>query len=259
MHYVTCRQPGGIEVLEVVEGPRPRPGEGQLLVRVHACALNRGDTLQRSGHYVPPPGQNQVLGVEVAGEVVALGPGTKSPALGQRVMGLVAGGGYAQYCIMESWAAVVIPAGLSFGEAAALPEACYTAGETLLHQGGLRAGDTVLVHAGASGIGTMVLQMARYLGARSFFTVGSEAKLQRCLALGGHVGMLYKQEDFVARVLDETDDRGVSLIIDFIGATYLERNIASLAADGTLILAGVLGGWQGPIDLLPVILKRQIR
>lgn len=256
MRYVGFDEPGGIDVLKMKEGAIPQPQADEVLLRVHAAALNRADTLQRTGFYVPPPDQSQIMGVEVSGKIVALGEEVTDLQIGDRVMGLVNGGGYAEYCTMHRDQAVVMPDSLAFSDGAALPEACYTIHETMIQRGQLQAGQTVLVHAGASGMGSMALQMARYLGARALFTTSTEEKHQKCLQLGGDVGILYKDEDFVARVMEETQGRGVDLVIDFVGASYFDRNVEVLAPDGRLILVGILGGYLGEVDLLPLIMKR---
>lgn len=255
MRYVTFDKPGGLEVLKLAEGPRPVPARRELLVRVHVSAVNRADTLQRAGVYVPPSDQSQVLGAEIAGEVISKGSYVTKFSKGDRVMGLVNGGGYADYCLMHERMALPIPDALTYSDAAALPEACYVANETLFTLGGLKRDQMVMIHAAASGMGSMALQMANYSGACTMFTAGTEAKLRECLLHGGRMGILYKTEDFVSRV-DQITSNGLDLVIDFVGAPYFDRNVEILKPGGTLILVGVLAGWQGEVNLLPLIMKR---
>ncbi|WXH33484.1 Phthiocerol synthesis polyketide synthase type I PpsC [Myxococcus stipitatus] len=257
MRAVVVRTPGGPEALQLESLPRPIPGPRQLRVRVHASALNRTDTLQRAGGYLlPPDATSPLLGVEVAGVVEAVGDAVREFVPGERVFGLVNGGGYAEACLMEEGMAVPIPEGWSFAEAAATPEAYCTAHESLLELGGLREGQSVLVHAGGSGIGTACIQVARAVGARVFFTVGSEEKRRRCLALGADAGVVRTQADFAAAVLDWTHGRGVDVIEDFVGGAALERNLRALCFGGSLLLVGLLEGLRGDVDLKQVVLRR---
>jgi NADPH:quinone reductase len=256
MRAIVCRGAGGVEVLAMDEVPRPEPGPGQLLLRVGAAALNRADTLQRRGEYPPPPGESDILGVEVAGEVAALGSGVTGFAPGQRVFGLVPGGGYAELCLMDAEMALPVPAGWTFAEAAAVPEAFLTAHIVLCELGGLRAGESVLVHAGGSGVGTACIQMARELGARVFCTVGSEQKLARAIALGAEAGVNHRTRDFAHEVPRLTGGEGVDVVVDFLGAEALQRNLSVLRPEGRLLLVGVLTGTRCELDLDPILLKR---
>jgi putative PIG3 family NAD(P)H quinone oxidoreductase len=256
MRAIVCRGAGGVEVLAMDEVPRPEPGPGQLLIRVGAAALNRADTLQRRGEYPPPPGESDILGVEVAGEVAALGTGVTGFAPGQRVFGLVPGGGYAELCLMDAEMALPVPAGWTFAEAAAVPEAFLTAHIVLCELAGLTAGESVLVHAGGSGVGTACIQLARELGARVFCTVGSEEKLARALALGAEAGVDHRTRDFAREVPRLTGGDGVDVVVDFLGAEALERNLAVLRPEGRLLLVGVLTGTRCELDLDPLLLKR---
>lgn len=251
---IVCDGFGGPEVLKIVEAPRPEPGPGQLLVRVRASALNRADLLQRTGAYAPPPGESAVPGVEVAGEVEAWGEGVTGFDRGQPVFGLIGSGGYAEHCRMDAGMAVPVPDGWSWVEAAAVPEAFYTADTTLFELGGLAAGQSVLIHAAGSGVGTACIQLAREVGARIFCTAGSDEKLARCRELGAEVGINRKTQDFAQEVLRRTD--GVDVVEDFVGADYLARNLAVLREGGRLVQVGLLSGWMGEIDLLAVVLRR---
>jgi putative PIG3 family NAD(P)H quinone oxidoreductase len=248
---------GGPEVLRLGELPRPRPGPGQVRVRVRAAALNRGDTVQRGGGYPLPPGvTSPLLGIEVAGEVEACGDGVRTLAPGQRVFGLVEGGGYAEACLMEEGMAIPMPEGWSFEQAAATPEAFITAHESLLELGGLRAGQSVLVHAGGSGIGTACIQVARAVGARVYVTVGTEEKRRRCLELGADAGILRTERDFAREVLSLTGGAGVDVVEDFVGGAALERNLSVLKFGGCLLLVGLLDGLRADLDLRQVVLRR---
>ena len=257
---VVCDTYGGPEVLKISEIPRPEPGPGQLLVRVRAAALNRADVLQRQGEYDPPPGESNVLGVEIAGEVEAWGDGVEGFQKGQGVLGIVGSGGYADCCLMDAGMAVPVPAGWSWEDAAAVPEVFYTADTTLFELGELAAGQSVLIHAAASGVGTACIQLAREIGAaRIFCTAGSDEKLARCRELGGPVeviGINRKTQDFVAEIRRVTEGVGVDVVEDFVGIEYLARNLSVLKDGGRLVVVGLLSGWEGPIDLLPVVLRR---
>ncbi|HYU33702.1 MAG TPA: NAD(P)H-quinone oxidoreductase [Thermoanaerobaculia bacterium] len=260
MRAVVCAGFGGPEVLQIAEVPQPVPGPGQLLVRVRASALNRADLLQRAGEYAPPEGESAILGVEIAGEVEGWGDGVEGFARGQGVFGIVGSGGYAEHCLLDAGMAVPVPAGWSWAEAAAVPEVFYTADTTLFELGELSAGQSVLIHAAASGVGTACIQLAREVGVRRIFcTAGSDEKLARCRELGAPaevIGINRKTQGFVAEIRRHTGGAGVDVVEDFIGIEYLARNLAVLADGGRLVVAGLLSGWQGEIDLLPVVLRR---
>jgi tumor protein p53-inducible protein 3 len=242
MRAITFSTPGGPEVLQLTEVPDPTPRPEQLLVRVRATALNRADTLQRRGQYPPPLGESDILGLELAGEVETVGTMTQGFRVGDRVFGLVGGGGYAEKAVIDYRMAMPIPASWSFVEAAAVPEVFFTANETLFTLGQLAPGETVLIHAGASGVGTAGIQMARHIGARVFATTSTPEKVERIIALGADVGINYKTEDFAARVRELTTRAGVELIQDFIGAAYWQRNLQCLKVGGRLVLVGLMGG-----------------
>jgi putative PIG3 family NAD(P)H quinone oxidoreductase len=256
MQAITFETPGDPEVLHLRQVPEPVPGPEDLLVRVRATALNRADTLQRRGNYPPPPGESDILGLELAGEVEAVGAATSKFAPGDRVFGLVGGGGYADKALIDYRMAMPIPADWDFVRAAAVPEVFFTANETLFTLGGLQQGETVLIHAGASGVGTAGIQMARHAGARVFVTAGSAEKIARTIELGATAGINYKEEDFAERVLALTDKAGVDLIQDFIGAAYWKRNVRCLKVGGRLVLVGLMGGTKVEADLGLVMRKR---
>jgi len=247
---------GGPEVLKVAEVETPKPRPGELLVRVRTSALNRADTLQRMGVYPPPPGETDLPGLELAGEVEAWGEGVSGFTKGQRVFGLVGGGGYAQYALMDAGMAMTIPDGWSFQQAAAVPEVYFTANETIFVLGGLQAGESVLIHAGGSGVGTAGIQMAHHIGAKVYFTAGSADKIERAMALGADAGINYKTHDFKDEVLRLTDGAGVDVVEDFLGASYLERNIAVLKPRGRLVFVGMMGGVKAEFNIGVVMAKR---
>jgi putative PIG3 family NAD(P)H quinone oxidoreductase len=256
MKAILARQPGGPEVLELGQAPDPVAGPGQILVRARATALNGADLLQRRGLYPPPPGASTLLGLETAGDVESVGAGVTRWKPGDRVMALLAGGGYAEKAALPAEQAMPIPAGLSYEQAAAIPETFLTAYLELIRLGGLQRGESVLIHAGASGVGTAAIQIAREAGARILVTAGSREKLERCQALGAEVLIDYRTEDFSARALEATSGRGVDCILDLVGAQYWARNIASLAPGGRLLLVGLPSGAQAEVDLRALMAKR---
>jgi putative PIG3 family NAD(P)H quinone oxidoreductase len=256
MKAIIFDAPGDPDVLYLGEVPEPVPGPEDLLVRVRASALNRADTLQRRGLYPPPPGESDILGLELAGEVEAVGRAVSDFAPGDRVFGLVGGGGYAEKALLHVGMAMRVPADWSFEQAAAVPEVFLTANETLFTLGRLTHGETVLIHAGASGVGTAGIQMAHQAGARVLVTAGSAAKIARTIELGADAGIPYKEEDFAARVLDLTHQAGVDLVQDFIGAAYWQRNVRCLKTEGRLVIVGLMGGTKVEVDLNTILRKR---
>ena len=256
MQAITIVAPGGPDVLKLGTVPDPIPGPEQILVRVRATALNRADTLQRQGQYPPPPGESDVLGLELAGEVEAVGSAVTTIAVGERVFGLVGGGGYAEKAVIDARMAMPIPEGWSFAQAAAVPEVYFTAQETIFTLAGLQRGETILIHAGASGVGTAGIQMARETGATVLVTAGSAEKIQRCVELGATAGCNYKEQDFVEWVQHTTNGKGVDVIEDFIGAAYWDKNLKSLTLGGRLVLVGVMGGVKVETNLGLILRKR---
>ena len=252
MKAILFDQPGDADVLRYTDAPDPQPAEDELLVRVHATAVNRADLLQRRGAYPPPPGASPILGLELAGEVTAA---TGEWRAGDRVMAVVTGGGYAELAVVPAGMALRIPAGYSYEQAAAIPEAFLTAFLNLFTLGRLQPGESVLVHAGASGVGTAAIQLARAAGARVLATAGSDQKLRLCRELGADLAINYKHEPFQERVAEATQGRGVDVILDFVGAPYWEANMAALATGGRLMLIGFLGGSRGQFDLGPIMSK----
>ena len=255
MRCVKVKEPGGPDVLEIVDLPEPGPGTGQLLVRNFAAGLNRADLLQRRGLYPPPAGESDILGLEFAGEVAAVGEGVEGFSRGDRVFGLCGGGAYAEFLVVDARLAVSIPSNMSYESAAAAPEAFYTAEDGLFSLGGLKEGQTVLVHAGASGVGTAAIQLAVAAGARVIATAGTAEKAAACEELGA-AGVNYREKDFSEAVAGLTAGEGVDLVLDLVGASYWDRNIASLRSGGRMVLLGLLGGASAEVNLGAVLSKR---
>jgi NADPH2:quinone reductase len=255
MMVVEIAAAGGPEQLKLARRPTPRPGRGEVLVRVVAAGVNGLDILQRRGLYPPPPGGSDIPGLEVAGEVVACGNDVLSIEIGDQVAALLSGGGYAAYAVAAAPLCLPIPAGLSVVEAAALPETFFTVWNNLFERSDLNACDTVLVHGGTGGIGTTAIQLATVRGARVFATAGSAEKARACERLGAVRGIDYRNEDFVQVVRQATDGKGVDLILDIIGASYLERNLAAIAPGGRLVVVSLIGGNHTEINLNTVMRK----
>ena len=249
MRAVLVTEPGGPEVLEWQEVPDPAPGPGEVLIDVAAAGLNRADLLQRQGLYPPPPGAPPYPGMECSGRVVATGAEVTGWKPGDEVCALMAGGGYAEKAAVPAGQLLPIPDGLSVVDAAALPEATCTVYSNVFQVGGLTAGETFLVHGGASGIGTMAIQLAKANGARVICTAGTAEKLARCRALGADVAISYRNEDFVEVVKHATGGAGADVILDIMGASYLARNLSALAAGGRLVIIGRQGGNRAELDL----------
>jgi putative PIG3 family NAD(P)H quinone oxidoreductase len=248
---------GGPEILRQTERPMPRPAAGEVLIAVEAAGVNRPDILQRKGEYPPPPGASDIPGLEVAGRIAALGPGAGRFKPGDAVCALLAGGGYANYCVAPEAQCLPVPRNLSMVEAAALPETFFTVWHNLFERGRLAAGEGVLIHGGSSGIGTTALQLARARGARPIFaTAGSRDKCQACESLGATRAIDYKTEDFVKIVKDETGGRGVDVVLDMVGGDYIQRNFSALAPDGRLVFIAFLGGATASVNFVPIMLKR---
>jgi len=256
MKAVTRTSDGGPEVLQLGNVPPPQPTDTQLLVNVRATALNRADLIQRRGGYPPPQGESEILGLEIAGIVSGMGTEVNGFNEGDRVFGLVGGGGYAEQAVIDYRMAMVIPNKWSFEEAAAVPEVFFTANENIFTLGRLAAGETILIHAGGSGVGTAGIQIATHVGARVFVTAGTDDKIANCRSLGAIGGINYKQSDFVAEIERLTDGEGVDVVLDFIGAPYLQRNLQILKTKGRLLQVGLMGGSATEIDLGMVMRKR---
>lgn len=247
---------GGPEVLQLSEVPAPKPTATQLLVDVHATALNRADLIQRRGGYPPPPGDADILGLEIAGTVAAVGRAVEGVSEGDRVFGLVGGGGYAAQAVIDYRMAMPIPDGWRFEEAAAVPEVFFTANENIFTLGELAAGEAILIHAGGSGVGTAGIQISHHAGANVFVTAGTSEKIHKCKTLGAIEGINYKTADFVAEIEHLTGGEGVDVVLDFIGAPYLEQNLSILKTKGRLLQVGLIGGATAEIDLGTLMRKR---
>ena len=258
MNVVVAARPGGPEMLHVVRRPRPSPRDNEVLIAVAAAGINRPDTLQRQGLYPPPPGASDILGLEVAGKVVALGAGANRFALGDKVLALVPGGGYAQYCAAHESNSLPIPAGLSMVEAGAIPETFFTVWTNVFDRGGLKAGETLLVHGGTSGIGTTVIALAKAFGARVIATAGSDAKTAACKRLGADFAIDYRTTDFVEATLAATEGRGADVILDMVGGDYVARNYAAAAVGGRIVQIAFLNGPKATLDLRPLMVKRLV-
>ncbi|AIT08314.1 NAD(P)H-quinone oxidoreductase [Sphingomonas taxi] len=256
MQAIDPEAPGGPEVLQLVERPVPRPGAGEVLIRVAAAGVNRPDVLQRKGGYPPPPGAPSIPGLEIAGTVVALGADVDEALLGQRVCALLAGGGYAQYAVAPAGQCLPVPAGLDMIEAAAIPETLFTVWTNLFERAFATEGDSVLLHGGTSGIGTMAIALANIFGLTIIVTAGSDAKCARARELGATHAINYKTEDFVERVKAITDGKGVTAVIDMVGGDYVPRNLQCLADDGRHVSIAVQGGAQATIPLFEIMRRR---
>src|SRR3954465_1173816 len=256
MTVVAISKPGGPEVLVPEQRALPQPGPDEILVKVQAAGVNRPGGAQRSGAYPPPPGASDLPGLEIAGEVVAVGSNAKRHKIGDKVMSLVAGGGYAQYCIAQDGQAMSVPPSLSIKEAGALPETLMTVWHNVFERGGLKAGETLLIHGGSSGIGTMAIQLAKAFGAKVIVTVGSQDKIDACKKLGADAAINYKTQDFVVETRKATGDAGANLILDMVGGDYVERNYDAAAVDGRIVQIALLGGAKATIALGKLMVKR---
>lgn len=257
MKAVRMKGYGGVEVLQIDDHPDPLLNDDALLVCIRATALNRADLLQRRGKYPPPDGASEILGLEIAGEIVETGSVCRGWNPGDRIMALLPGGGYAQKVAVPDGMAMRIPANLSYEEAAAIPEAFLTAYHNLFDLGGLQAGMTVLVHAGGGGVGTAAVQLIREAGCTSLVTAGAMPKIDLCRELGARAGWNYREGPFAPWVASQTRGRGVDLILDFVGASYFEQNLQSLAADGKLVVIGAMGGAVAErLNLLDLLFRR---
>ena len=256
MRAVTAPEPGGPEALVVSELPDPEPGPGEVVVDVAASAVNRADLLQRQGHYPPPKGASDVLGLECSGTVSAVGPDVERWQVGDPVTALLAGGGYAEKVLVPAGQLMPVPDGIDLVTAAALPEVACTVWSNVYMVAGLRPGETFLVHGGAGGIGSFAIQLAVATGARVATTAGSPEKLEVCRSLGAEIAIDYRQQDFVEELRAATDGHGADVVLDNMGAKYLGRNLDALATEGRLVVIGMQGGTRGELDLAKLMAKR---
>ncbi|MCP5151132.1 MAG: NAD(P)H-quinone oxidoreductase [Ectothiorhodospiraceae bacterium] len=256
MTAIEISAPGGPQVLVPTTRPTPVPGPGEVLVRVEAAGINRPDVMQREGAYPPPPGASDIPGLEIAGEVVAVGDGVTTPAVGDRICALVTGGGYAEYCVAAAPLCLPIPASLDAVAAAGVPETFFTVWTNVFDRGRLRPGESLLVHGGSSGIGTTAIQLATALGSTVHATAGSAEKCAACIALGAASAIDYRNEDFVERIQSATDGRGVDVVLDMVGGDYFARNLACLAVEGRLIQIALQHGSHVELELQTIMARR---
>ncbi|WND36345.1 NAD(P)H-quinone oxidoreductase [Streptomyces sp. BB1-1-1] len=256
MHAITIPEPGGPEALVWAEVHDPVPGEGEVLVEVAASAVNRADIMQRQGFYDPPPGASPYPGLECSGRVAALGTGVSGWSVGDEVCALLGGGGYAEKVAVPAGQLLPVPEGIDVRRAAALPEVVCTVWSNVFMVAHLRPGETLLVHGGSSGIGTMAIQLAKAVGAKVAVTAGTKEKLERCAELGADILINYREQDFVAEVKEATGGAGADVILDNMGAKYLDRNVRALAVNGRLAIIGMQGGRKGELDIGTLLAKR---
>ena len=256
MTAIAIRAPGGPEMLVPEDRPVATLGQGEVMVRVLAAGVNRPDVVQRMGHYPPPKGATDIPGLEIAGEVVALGPDARRWKVGDKVMALVVGGGYAEYCPAHESHCLPVPPNLTMAEASAIPETFFTVWHNVFERGKLKAGETLLVHGGSSGIGTAAIQLAKAFGARVLVTAGSEEKCNACRTLGADLAINYKSEDFVAAVKSATGGQGCELILDMVGGDYIERNYEAAAVEGRVVQIAFQGSPKATVDFRRIMLKR---
>ena len=256
MTAIAIRTPGGPDVLFEDQRQVPQPGDGEVLVKVAAAGVNRPDVMQRQGNYPPPKGATDIPGLEIAGDVVALGAGATRWKIGDSVMALVVGGGYAEYCTAHETHALPIPAALPLTQAAVIPETFFTVWHNIFQRGGLKAGETLLIHGGSSGIGTTAIQLAKQFGARVIVTVGSDDKCEACRKLGADHAINYKTQDFVAVTKEATGGAGANVILDIVGGAYIERNYEAAAVEGRVVQIGFQGSTKATVDFRRIMLKR---
>jgi len=257
MTAIAIPTPGGPDALVAQRRPVPKPGAGELLVKVAAAGVNRPDVLQRQGNYAPPPGATDIPGLEIAGEVVASGGQTGPWKIGDKLCALVAGGGYAEYCLAPAPQCLPVPRGLDLVQAAAIPETFFTVWTNVFERGALKPGEVLLVHGGTSGIGTTAIQLAAQLGSRVIATAGGADKAAACRSLGAERAIDYRQEDFVAGVMEATQGKGANVILDMVGGDYFARNLKCLAVEGRIVQIAFLKGSKVELDLGPLMVKRQ--
>ncbi|MGP2493980.1 NAD(P)H-quinone oxidoreductase [Mesorhizobium sp. PUT5] len=258
MNAIVISEPGGPLVLKLERRDVPKPGPGEILIRVHAAGVNRPDVQQRKGVYPPPPGASDLLGLEVAGEVAALGPGAERWRVGDRVCALTPGGGYAEYVKVHGTHALPLPAGFTYTEAAALPETFFTVWHNVFERGALKSGETLLVHGGSSGIGTTAIQLASAFGAQVIATAGSKEKCDACLRLGAGRAVNYHEEDFVQAVKEATDGKGANVILDMVGGDYVGRNYRAAAVEGRIVQIATQSGAVASADFSRLMVKRLV-
>ena len=258
MKAIEITEPGGPRALQITERPVPEPGEGEVLIRVKCAGVNRPDVLQRMGAYPPPKGASDIPGLEVSGTVEALGPGATKFAQGDAVCALVPGGGYAEFAVVHEGSTLGVPKGFTFAEAAAIPETYFTVWHNVFQRGGLKSGETLLVHGGTSGIGTTAIQLAKAFGAKAITTAGSAEKCAACVKLGADRAINYREEDFVEAVKDFTGGEGANVILDMVGGDYITRNYQAAAIEGRIVQIAFLGGAKTEANFALLMMKRLV-
>lgn len=256
MKAIEITQPGGPDVLQLTTRSVPTPAPGEVLIKVHAAGINRPDVLQRKGGYPPPKGASDLPGLEIAGEVVAGDPAAGGLAMGDKVCALLAGGGYAEYCVAPAAQCLPIPAGLSYVEAAGLPETFFTVWSNVFDRGQLRPGESLLVHGGASGIGTTAVQLAKALGHTVYASAGSDERARTVEQLGADLCINYREQDFVEVIREATNGKGVDVVLDMVAGDYINRNIRCLADDGRIVIIAVLGGTKAEVNFTQILMRR---
>lgn len=256
MTAIEIAQPGGAHVLRPTERAVPQPQAGEILVRIRAAGVNRPDVLQRQGSYAPPPGASDIPGLEIAGDVVALGEGVERYRIGDQVVALLAGGGYAEYATVHETNALTLPSGYGYREAAAIPETFFTVWHNVFERGGLKKGETLLIHGGSSGIGTTAIQLAKAFGAQVIVTAGSKDKCEACTKLGADRAINYREEDFVTVVKEITGGKGADVILDMVGGDYVDRNYKAAAEDGRIVQIAFLNGAKATANFAILMTKR---
>lgn len=256
MTAIEISEPGDAHKLRPIQRSVPEPKAGQVLVRIRAAGVNRPDVLQREGHYAPPAGASDIPGLEIAGDIVALGEGVGRYKIGDQVVALLAGGGYAEYALVHETNALPLPSGYGYIEAAAIPETFFTVWHNVFERGGLKEGETLLIHGGSSGIGTTAIQLAKAFGANVIVTAGSADKCEACLKLGADRAVNYRDEDFVTAVKDATEGRGADVILDMVGGDYVDRNYKAAAEDGRIVQIAFLNGAKATANFALLMTKR---
>lgn len=256
MRVVEITEPGGAEVLEIGTRQIPDPTDHEVLIKVAATGLNRADVMQRNGNYPPPPGASDILGLEVSGTIAKVGPEVSDHSVGDKVCALLAGGGYAEYCVAPASSCLPVPTGMSLVEAGALPETFFTVWANLFMRGKLKAGERCLIHGGTSGIGSTAIQLAKAFGAEVYATAGSDEKCAACIDFGATAAINYRTTDFVDEIKTLTGGKGVNLILDIISGEYVAKNIKCLTDEGRMVIIATQGGFRAQINVLPIMTKR---
>lgn len=256
MNFIAVELAGGPDVMVLKHGPRPKPKPSEVLIKVAYAGVNRPDCLQRAGAYPPPKGASEILGLEISGEVTEIGNDVENISIGDLVMGLTAGGGYAEYCVVDASNVLPVPNDISLQQAACIPETFFTVWHNVFQRGRLQKGEVFLVHGGTSGIGTTAIQLAKSFGAIVFATAGSDEKCNACRELGADFAINYRKEDFVSRIKEDTNGAGANVILDMVGGSYIERNYNAAAIEGRIVQIAFLGGAKTEVNFVKLMMKR---